>query len=151
MLTLPWTAIFSDGNRIMQYEQVNNKGTVVDELVYTEHMFKEVLDRQDDLEFFFLANQKNKEIFLVDLITGCISKATENYEMLDPRADMLRKDQYKYRLIYFREVAKHFDANLKPVGNEEVVYFIGFQYTDENDKNHKRMIKIQDDGRWVVN
>ena len=140
MLTLPWTAKFTDGSYIEQY---TNK--------CPENLFKSVLDRQDELELFYLVNKLNNDVFIVDLINGCISKTTTTEQKIEPRADMLRKDQYKYRLIYFREVAKHFDANLKPIGNEEIVYFIGFQYTDENDKNHKRMIKIQDDGRWVVN
>jgi len=150
MLTLPWTARFKDGSVICQYDQVNNKGSVPDELIYKENLFKEVLDRQDDLVLFFLVNQKNKDIFLVDLINGCISKTTGDDKMLHPRADMLRKDQYKYRLIYFREVAKHFSSSMQYV-SEDIVYFIGFQYTDENNKNHKRMIKIQEDGKWVVN
>ena len=140
MLTLPWTAKFTDGSCIEQYPHKS-----------PENLFKLVLDRQDELELFYLVNRLKNEVFIVDLINGCISKTTITEQKIEPRADMLRKDQYKYRLIYFREVAKHFDANLKSVGNDEVVYFIGFQYTDENKKNHKRMIKIQDDGRWVVN
>ena len=151
MLTLPWTARFKDGNVIHQYDQVNNKSTVPTELVHKENLFQEVLDRQDDLVLFFLVNQKNKEVFLVDLINGCISKTIENSEMLYPRADMLRKDQYEYRLIYFREVCKKFGTNMKQIGTDTIVYFVGFQYTDENGKNHKRMIKIQEDGKWVVN
>jgi len=149
MLTLPWTAKFKDGTVIQQYEDLN-LGEFSSATPVKEHLFQEVLDKKDELELFYLVNQSTDEVFIVDLINGCISKTTNDDEKLEPRADMLRKDQYIYRLIYFREVQKDFNRNLVEIA-QNIVYFIGFQYTDENDKNHKRMIKIQEDGKWVVN
>ncbi len=144
MLTLPWTAKFKDGTFIEQYENV------FDGSYSKENLFKDVLDRLDDLELFYLVNQNNNEVFVVDLVNGCISKTTTDDGKLEPRADMLRKGQYKYRLIYFREVTKHFNSGLQQLGDNEITYFIGFQYTDKNGKNHKRMAKIQEEGKWVV-
>lgn len=143
MFTIIWKAVFDDGSEISQYGRDGK-----------ETLFKEVLDKQKDLRYFTLLNRNSNETFTVDLEKGCIlkSKVIENtIQLPQPRADMLRKKDYEYRLIYFREVARTFNSNLEEVGDTNVVYFVGFQYTDENEKNHKRLIKIHTNGEWVVN
>lgn len=138
MITLPWFAVFNDGSSINQYE--GNK----------ERLFKDVLERQDELQLFGLKKAGGLN-YIVDLEKGTIETAQTAGERLPPRADMLRKQPYKYRLIYYREVTRTFGNNLVEVGTPGYVYYLGFQYTDENEKNHKRIMKIHKDGRIVVN
>jgi len=140
MLNIVWCAILEDSSVIRQYD-LNGR----------ECLFKEVLDSRDKLKRFMLCNRFNGEVFIVDLVDGYISKTKEVYGVFKPRVDMLRKQQYDYRLIYFREVERTFNQKLSETGNPKINYFLGFQYTDENSKNHKRMIKISETGDWVVN
>ena len=145
MFTLPWTAKFRDGSIIEQYENV------FDGSYSKENTFKEVLNNIDDLELFYLINSNSGEVFAVDLINGCVCKTTTDSTMLEPRADMLRKHNLKYRLIYFREVERIMNMQLQEIGDPKIIYFLGFQYLDANGFNHKRIMKICTDGRWVCN
>lgn len=140
MFDLVWKAIFKDGRYIRQFEEND-----------IEHPFKEVLENQDNLIYFFLENPKNKYTYVVDLNKGCIFFCREGSYLLHPREDMLRKTAYKYRLIYFREVERTFGSNLKEIGEPKVLYFIGFQYTDKDNSNHKRMMRIHPNGEFVIN
>jgi hypothetical protein len=139
MLDLIWLARFKDGTTIQQYT------------ADTEIRFQEVLDKQEQLEKFILYNRNFDISYVVDLGNGTISMTRNELGLLEPRADMLRKDSYEYRLIYFREVTKTFTSNLQQIGTDTTLYFLGFQYLDENGKNHKRIYKISSDGRTVIN
>lgn len=144
MLDLIWKASFKiDESASYEICQYNEKGK--------EILFKEVLDNQENLEWFALLNQRTKNIYYVDLKKGSISIGKQGKSFLKPRADMLRKDKYEYRLIYFREVQLDFNSIMQQVGDKKVIYFLGFQYIDENKKNHKRIMKIHSDGRLVIN
>lgn len=138
MIKLPWFAIFKDGSSIAQFE--GNK----------ERLFKEVLERQDELQLFALRKADGLN-YIVNLEHGTIESARANQLKLTPRADMLRKTPNNYRLIYFREVERSFGTNLVEIGKPKYMYFIGFQYTDSNGYNQKRIMKINEDGRWIVN
>jgi len=142
MLDLVWKATFKTGDEtqtIGQYDQ--NK----------EHLFKEVLDKQDYLINFLLLNRKTEDIYSVDLVNGCIEQYKSGQETLGPRADMLRNGNLKYRLIYFREVERTFNQQLTEIDGPKIIYFVGFQYLDQRGRNHKRIMKIHNDGRCVVN
>lgn len=144
MLDLIWKASFKiDESASYMICQYNEKGK--------ETPFKEVLDNQENLEWFALLNQRTKHVYYVDLKSGSISIGKKGKSLLKPRADMLRNSNYKYRLIYFREVSRTFDAKLSEINNPTIIYFVGFQYTDENGKNHKRLMKINSDGRTIIN
>ena len=141
MLHLIWHAHFTDGH-LYQYDLKTQK----------ENLFQEVLDNQDKLVTFSLINRLTGDVYEVDLSKGIITTFKNNKpNNLEPRADMLRKESYTYRLIYFREVEKIFGANLEKIGADKIIYFIGFQYTDENEKNHKRIMKVYLDGQIVIN
>ncbi len=140
MLTIFWKAIFKNGSNLEQYDTEGN-----------EKLFKEVLDKQDELSQFVLIDRRNGDVIVVNLIKGFIAKTKLAKEIPVPRADMLRKQTYDYRLIYFREVERSFDNSMREVGTPVIKHHVGFQYTDENNKNHKRVIAITEDGHWVVN
>lgn len=138
MFDLVWVARFKDNSWLEQYDKDG-----------TEHKFQEVLDRQDELVNFALCNRLNKVGYIVDLTNGCISCTREGDYMIPPREDMLPKTEYKYRLIYFREIERTFGSNLKEIGQPKVLFFLGYQYTDEDGKSHKFMMRIDSEGRWT--
>jgi len=148
MFDLVWVAKFSDNPlQLFQYHCSPEDSSCV------EVPFSTVLEKQDTLTHFALLNRRNGTWYNVDLQRGTISIAQgmDNVQFLEPRADMLRKDELKYRLIYFREVTRHFDSNMREVSEHSINYFIGFQYTDTEGHNHKRLMCINADGQVVIN
>ena len=149
MLDLVWVATFKDNPLpLFQYHcsLEDNKSAV-------EVPFSQVLEKQDELTHFALLNRRNGTWYQVDLQKGTIgiAQGMDNVQFLEPRADMLRKDELKYRLIYFREVTRNFDSRMQEVGEHSVNYFIGFQYTDTEGHNHKRLMCVNADGQVVIN
>jgi hypothetical protein len=144
MLDLFWQADFNDGTTIVQFEDVEQK---------IEHGFKEVLDKKDSLKRFSLHNRHTGLIYSLSLETGIfgITSPILNNELLDPDEDMKNDTEPKYRLIYFRRVSRTFGSDFKEIGDASIIYFLGYQYTDEQSKNHKRLIKIHADGRFIIN
>lgn len=143
MLDLIWTAVFNDKTLINQFD---NYGTQTE-----EHLFKEVLDNQEKLVKFVLKNIHTHIIYIVNLENGTINITLNGSEELEPDTDMLREGSYKYRLIYFRRVQRHFTPELIETEKPNITYFIGFQYTDSSSHNQKRFLKINSDGRLIVN
>lgn len=146
MFDLIWGAHFKgDPETLWQYDKDGS-----------EIPFKAVLDRQDDLEGFSLVNRRSMVSYLVDLSEGTLHISRENYVMdskpfLEPRKDMLRVGGLKYRLIYFREITRSFDTALKEVGEQSINYYLGFQYTDPEGHNQKRLMCINKEGQVVIN
>ena len=144
MFDLMWGVVLKDNTQWTQYDKDG-----------IESKFQTVLDAKDDVRLFYLVNrtlQPEKQVFyIVDLEKGCIYCAPSGCPLLEVRNDMLRKQTYNYRLIYFREVERTFDSTLKETVEAKVLFFMGFQYTDEHGYNHKRIMKIHSDGRFVIN
>jgi hypothetical protein len=139
MLEYTWIATFTDNTSIKQFDGKDQT---------QEHRFQEVLDRHEDLLYFSLQHfQYPQVIFTVNLKDGCIHFGNP---LINAREDALRKELLKYRLIYFREVERHFGSDLTEIGTPSIVYFLGFQYQDSNKKNHKRIMKLQN-GFWTIN
>jgi len=139
-LDLVWWAKFKDGSELWQYDDKDN-----------EIRFQEVLDNHDELEYFALINKDANTAYTVDLTNGVLSQTALGKPLFRPRHDMLRKDIYEYRLIYFREVELTFNTSGKEIYERKVKYFLGFQFTDKNGSNNKRLMKISKDGEWVIN
>jgi len=142
MLDLIWTAIFNDNTIINQYDDPKEQKI--------EHAFKEVLNKQDKLEKFLLVNINTNTSYNLNLKNGTINITLNNQEQLITDDDMLLDKKYKYRLIYFRRVTKDFTPQLVQIGNSKIEYFLGYQYLDENNKNHKHLLKINKDGRLLI-
>jgi hypothetical protein len=143
MLDLTWTAEFRDLTSINQFDDEEQK---------IEHSFKEVLDKKDNLVRFSLQNRHTKLIYVLNLETGIfgITSPVIKNILLDTDEDM-KNDTERYRLIYFRRVTRTFGLDLTEIGNANIVYFLGYQFTDEHNKNHKRLMKIHNDGRFIIN
>lgn len=143
MLDLIWAAQFKDGNTIVQYEDPKTQ--------QIEHTFKEVLDKQDELEKFALLSVNTNAGYVVNLKNGTMGVTTSESGEIEPDEDMLRAESYRYRLIYFRRVYRDFSYDLRDLKTTRVLYFMGFQYNDKDNKNHKRLMKINSDGRLIIN
>jgi hypothetical protein len=143
MYDLTWVAQFNDGSMLEQYKLENEE--------WKEIRFKEVLENQDKLVTFSLVDRHNKLVYLLNLQNGNISFGKFLTDLIPPREDMFHKENYRYRLIYFREVERTFGASLQEIGIPKVLYFLGCQYTDNEGKNHKRLMRISSNGNWVSN
>lgn len=142
-LKFGWVARFCDGSELRQFEDLKNQSV--------EAGFKQVLDRQDELAAFELVSACDGARFSVDLNRGLISAGDGSGSAFNAPAEEQLREAYKYRLIYFRRVTRNFNQNLQQIGEAGVVYFLGFQYVDENGKNHKRIMSIDGNGRFVTN
>ena len=144
MPDLIWIAEFKDGSITKQFEDQDQK---------IENLFKEVLDKKDSLIRFSLMNRHTSLSYTVNLesgIFGITSPAFQN-TLLDIDEELKNDTELKYRLIYFRRVSRDFNSDFKEIGNAKITYFLGYQYTDQQNKNHKRLMKISNDGRFIIN
>lgn len=130
-LSFHWIAIFDDGC-IFQFEDGK------------ENKFQKVLDRAKALKWFILKHKDTDLTFTVDLdkciilLGKCKSIAAE-----------FTKPKDNGRLIYFRRNK----VELGEKGNKishTVLYFLGYQYTDNAGHNHKAVLQIDDNGNWVL-
>lgn len=140
-LDLTWVARFKNGKILLQFDDYEQT---------REHLFKEVLERANDLQAFQLVNQRTRVLYSVDLVNGRLRVAppigevpgsvTQNSEI-----ETRGTDKYRYRLIYFRRVTlemKWSGENINPGEPTDIQYFLGFQYTNEKSENVKRLLQI---------
>jgi len=149
MLDLIWAAEFKNRDVIHQYDN--------DDQTKTEHLFREVLDRRDDLKRFSLLNIRTNAVYTVDLINGRLriwsptNKKAVVYS--PPEIEVQGSKKYTYRLIYFRRVTQTMTWAGKNIGVGEpssILYFLGFQYTNEKGENVKKMIQINKDDEVYI-
>ena len=129
---LRWKARFL-GQRIL--EQFDAQGK--------ERLFKEVLDRQEELEHFELA--ENGKIYSVNLKTGMFTiNGVEIFPITEQELGMPLRD-VKYRIIYYKRMQANFTIQKL---EEPKIYFyaIGWQCL-VNGKNFKRVLQIFTDGK----
>ena len=141
-LKLVWNAIFKDGSELFQFKDIVGQED--------ETPFKQVLDKQDSLSNFCLYNTGTRIFYVVDLELGIIRIVKDGGTVPVPEEDTLRNRDYKYRLIYFRRVRRNFGADLKELGDADITYFLGYQFTDEFGRNHKRLMQIYGDDRVMI-
>lgn len=149
-LAFVWEAVFEDGIRIRQFDDAEQTG---------EHLFKEIQEKEKTsrLVTFSLIGHVDANHYSVDLVNGVF--------YIEPIAAGVLSRQFKtepevsgtpdidYRLIYFRRVTRQFSAqgkSLATYGDTDIQYFLGYQYTDKEGKNHKRLMQIDKAGRAVI-
>ena len=133
-LSFHWKALFRNGDFINQFEDG------------IEHKFQEVKDGFNELQFFYLYNKNNiKDKFIVDLENGFIFR-----NEIKDYPNKITEQKKNIRLIYFRTRRKKItEQDLKEI-SEIIWYTLGFQYQDENDNNHKIILKIDEQGNWIL-
>jgi hypothetical protein len=106
-----------------------------------ERLFKEVLDRQDELERFELFNDKEK--YSVNLRTGLFTIKGVEIDLFN-----ITSQQPKYRAIYYRRMQTTFTS--QQIGKPKLFcYLLGLQTTIDN-KNVQRVLQIYPDGKIVL-
>jgi len=131
-LSFSWIAIFNDGTKINQYEENG-----------IENKFQLVKDRFNELGYFNLTNKEGK-LFTVDLINGLIGY---NYLAL-PYIEVKEKKE-NVRLIFFRRHRVTLNQEGKEI--EHILnYHLGFQYNDKNGYNQKIVLKIDEEGNFII-
>jgi hypothetical protein len=128
-----WKARFVDDTQIQQFNED-----------MSENRFQQVKDRFKDLRYFYLTHIKLPICFTVDLIKGILFY--NNHQQIDID---LKKTKQNIRLIYFRRRKKDFTMDMKFI-DETITYFLGLQYNDENNNNHKIVLQIDKDGNFII-
>lgn len=131
-LSFIWTAKFKDSEDICQFDFETGK----------ENRFKLVQDKFDKLEYFLLWNKD--KVFTVDLINGLIYF---NTELKDKQNSTEKKN---IRLIFFRRHKVEIGTEDLIAKNHEILYFLGFQYQDEKNNNHKIILEIDKQGNFII-
>lgn len=128
-LAFHWEALFNDSSVVMQFDQDNK-----------EHLFKEVKDKFDQLQYFILYHTSQNLYFMVNLEKGIIGNNTNQFLETETKDNI--------RLIYFRRNTVNLNSNLQEI-NRTIVYFLGFQYI-KNGKNEKVLLQIDSQGNWKI-
>jgi len=133
-LSFYWLSTFKDNSIINQFDDNG-----------IEHKFQEVKDKFDKLKYFILYNRYNRgERFIVDLENGYIF--TDRAIKYDEDNEIKKNN---IRLIFTRRHRSTMNENFKEI-NHEIIYILGYQYTDEQDKNHKIILRIDQYGNFSI-
>jgi membrane carboxypeptidase/penicillin-binding protein PbpC len=128
-LSFLWIAEFSD-DCIFQIENG------------IEHRFAEVKDRFNELKYFTLQHKEKEISFTVDLVNGLIIYNNyKNIEVVEKKENV--------RLIYFRRNR----ITMTESGQEQshqIWYFLGFQWLNSKKENRQTVLKIDENGNWVL-
>ena len=131
-LPFTWIAGFEDGSVIKQFD-----GPI-------EHKFvPEIRDNFDKLTWFILMNGEKK--FIVDLKLGLISNGLIEYSEIQ-----IKNDKHNIRLIYNSKRKAIFNSENLKCMTYEVIYFLGYQYLDSNNINHKIIFQIDKNGSFII-
>jgi hypothetical protein len=128
-LSFYWLAEFNNGV-IFQFDESG------------EHKFREVLNRINELEFFYLYHKKKSLRFIVDLKKGFIK-----FNDISEPTEVGKKENI--RLIYFRRHKIEITENcIEKLHN--ITHYLGFQYNDKLGNNQKIIFQIDEIGNWSV-
>ncbi len=132
-LSFLWTAIFSDGTKIKQF---NEDGS--------ENRFQLIKDKFDSLQYFILEDKEKSIQFIADLKKGLISTTFNNTEKQESIGN-----KNNLRLIFFR---RH-TITMTESGNQQshtIVYHLGLQWNDNLGNNQKIILKIDSEGNFII-
>lgn len=120
---MEWLASYNDGTELKQF--VNGE----------ERMFKDI--DQDKLISFTLSNANNE-------VVVCLSDGKIVINGVELYVAGMNNTDFENRLIYFRRVTLNIGTgNIDE--NKSVKSFVGYQFTDDKDKNNKIIIECGND------
>lgn len=147
MLDLVWIAWFADGFPIEQFDGAGQT---------KEHAFREIQEKaaKVPLVSFELVNLRSHIRYIADIIRGHVIITPKNLIGAEPENEVSGDSSNKYRLIHFRRVTHEFQQGKPNEGSSNpsnIDYFLGYQWTDSDGKNHKRLMQItKDDEVFIV-
>ena len=132
-LQFVWEAKFKDNSVIKQFENG------------TEHLFKEVKDRFNDLVLFSFKHISKPLVVSVDLQKGLLflNNAQTPYE------DLI-KEKIDIRLIVFRRHKVTTEFNTLKEVEHKLNYFIGYQYVNKHGNNRKVILQLDSEGNIII-
>lgn len=135
-LDLVWQAQFTNGQILHQYDDGEQT---------KEHLFGEVLARQDELKLFSLINTKTNRIYQLDLERGRFHFLAPGF-IQNPEDLVQGEPTIKYRLIHFRRREQTLGWKVSTNKVESLglttKFFLGYQYTTADGKNVKHIAQI---------
>jgi len=110
-----------------------------------ENKFQEVINHASELKYFLIRHTDKDLSITVDLKNGLlfINKHQANVD------ELIKTEKSNIRLIYFRRHKVDLNAQMQEIGRN-IIYFIGFQYTDKDGHNHKILLQLDNEGNIVV-
>jgi hypothetical protein len=106
------------------------------------------LNRTEQLKIFALKHVDKPLSIEVNMERGFLLIINQNKEINFPSMEVV--DKNNIRLIFFR---RHFVvSNSQDMTNstDTIIYFIGYQYTDDKGKNHKVILQLDEFGNIIV-
>ena len=108
-----------------------------------ENLYKEVMENFDKLQYFHLYHKDGNKRFIVDLKKGLIKfNDCEEPIEVEPKENI--------RLIYFRRVSISIGEKDLKEKSRIINYHLGFQYNDKNENNRQIVLRIDEQGTWVI-
>jgi len=109
-----------------------------------ENKFQTVIDKFVELKYFCLRHKDKDMSVTVDLKNGVIF--VNKHQMIDNDFITEKKN---IRLIYFRRHRHEMNSKMQEL-NHQITYFIGFQWGDSENRNHKILLQLDSDGNILV-
>jgi hypothetical protein len=138
-LSFIWKVQFSDGTILNQFDELG------------EHRFQEVKDRFNELSYFYLIHKNLPIGFIIDFKNGLIFF---NNQKIEPK---LITKKVNIRPIFFNETSPLMRRHFVKIGmkdlkekQHEIFYFLGIQWNDEKNNNHKIILQIDENGNFIV-
>ena len=131
-LVFTWVAIFKDSTKIEQFENG------------IEHKYKEINNRLNELVYFSLTD-KQGHMFTVDLYNGLIG-----FNYLALSYIKLKEKKENIRLIFFRQHKIEIGSQDLLEKKHDIEYHLGYQYLDKNGYNQKIILKIEEEGSFLI-
>ena len=101
----------------------------------------DIKPRFKELKEFSLHSKELQKSFFVDLENGVISS-----DNLKHKSENVKNN---IRLIYFRRNIIKYYGNLK-IKSKQIIYFLGLQYNDLQGNNCKVILKIFENGEFII-
>ena len=131
-LNFTWIAIFKDESIVEQFQ--DNQ----------EIKFQIVKDKFNDLDLFVLKHKTKPLQVVVNLRRGLIF-----WNDVQKVSDDLLKEKNNIRLIFFRRHVVDLGSTGKELAHK-LMYFIGYQYTDNTGRNKKVVIQLDQNGNMII-
>lgn len=131
-LSFYWRAILKDGKKINQIEG---------------KLFKEVRDNFSNLAYFILYHKEKDIKFTVDIAQGLIYFGSPKILESDNR---LIKKRENVRIIHKRIQREFVSTQNFQTIEMKVNYLLGLQYNDEEGKNRKILMQIDENGDFII-
>jgi len=128
-----WKAIFQDGTTICS---INAQGAEV--------LFREVLNKEKTVELLEFRVEYLGKNYSVSMLDGSFTIGIDDdaIKLFTMEVGVANPADFKYRLIYYQRHIQYFGTAMDSVGGGLAHIGIGWQATDKDGVNIKRVLKL---------